>query len=172
MNEIKYQIVNIILLALLGSGIYWAFTTIDNGIYYDKNADIVSSSEQVEEVATEDQEVPLFDNTKTEPEKVTETTPEKIETTNPTLDKTSLINGLQKIVDADSIIRSGSKGDSATVIQKFLTIYFPEKNIVADGDFGPGTEKLIKEFQTKELNGGDGRVGPNTAKKMIEILKK
>ena len=66
MNEIKYQIVNIILLALLGSGIYWAFTTIDNGIYYDKNADIVSSSEQVEEVATEDQEAPLFDNTKTE----------------------------------------------------------------------------------------------------------
>ena len=62
MNEIKYQVINVILLALLGSGIYCAFTTIDNGISYDKNADLVVTTEITENPSVE--EVVLFENTK------------------------------------------------------------------------------------------------------------
>lgn len=163
MNEFKYQVVNIILLALLGFGIYWAFTTIDNGIIYDKDAVVDTKTEEL----LEEEEVILFENTKEDPIETIIEEPIKSININ-----TELINELQKIVTNNIILKKGSKGDYVVSVQKFLDIYFNDKNISADGDFGPGTEKFVKEFQKKELNGGDGRVGPNTAKKMIEVLKK
>ncbi len=164
MNEFKYQFVNIILLALLGFGIYWAFSTIDNGIVYDKDAVVAGNTE----VTTEDpEEVVLFDNTK--PAEGTETAEEPVE--EPTSNNAEIIAQLEALIDAKVIFKKGSNGEGVKTVQAFLDEYFTEKDITIDGDFGPGTEKLVKEFQTKELNGGDGRFGPNTGKKMVEVLK-
>lgn len=37
-----------------------------------------------------------------------------------------------------------------------------------DGDFGPGTERFVKEFQSRVRLTADGVVGPNTWTKMLE----
>ena len=40
------------------------------------------------------------------------------------------------------LLKVGSKGDDVKKLQTKL-------GTTADGDFGPGTEKLVKEWQTK-----------------------
>jgi peptidoglycan hydrolase-like protein with peptidoglycan-binding domain len=41
------------------------------------------------------------------------------------------------------ILKNGSKGEEVKALQAKL-------GLVADGNFGPGTEKAIKEWQTKK----------------------
>lgn len=166
MNEFKYQFVNFILLALLGTGIYWAFNTIDNGIVYDKDTTIAV----IEQITEPVEEIVLFDNTKPE---VTETTDEKpVEVETGTSSHKTLITQLQKLVDANVNINSGASGNNVGFVQDFLAVYFKDKDISIDKDFGPTTKGLVRDFQKAELNGGDGRVGPNTLKAMITWLKK
>jgi hypothetical protein len=49
----------------------------------------------------------------------------------------------------------GSKGDEVALLQKKL-------GVEADGDFGPVTEKAVKDFQSKHNLEPDGIVGPKT----------
>ena len=64
------------------------------------------------------------------------------------------------------ILKVGSKGEEVKKIQIKL-------GTTADGDFGPGTEKLVKEWQTKNGLTADGIVGDGTWKKMFpgEVIK-
>lgn len=57
------------------------------------------------------------------------------------------------------ILKLGSKGEKVKLVQQFL-------KVLVDGDFGPGTEKAVKQWQ--KLNGlvVDGIVGPSTTIKM------
>jgi putative chitinase len=57
------------------------------------------------------------------------------------------------------ILKLGSKGPEVQKLQSFL-------GIVADGSFGPGTEKALKEWQTKSGLTADGIAGPATLAKM------
>jgi hypothetical protein len=52
-------------------------------------------------------------------------------------------------------LKNGSRGSDVKVLQGFL-------GIAADGDFGPGTEKAVKKWQTQNNLTADGIVGPNT----------
>jgi hypothetical protein len=54
-------------------------------------------------------------------------------------------------------LKSGSKGNSVKKVQKFL-------GINADGDFGPGTEKAVKAFQSANKLKSDGIVDSITFK--------
>lgn len=54
-------------------------------------------------------------------------------------------------------IKLGSKGDTVKKLQKAL-------NLTVDGDFGPKTDKAVREFQTKNKLTVDGIVGNNTWK--------
>lgn len=45
---------------------------------------------------------------------------------------------------------------------------YPSTPMSVDGDFGPGTEKFVKEFQSRVRLTADGVVGPNTWRKMYE----
>lgn len=175
MNELKYQITQIVFLVLLGLGAYWAFTHLDDGISYTRD-EIVTVAQNTD--ATPDETINVIDNeTVLSAGEDTELAPpvNDIEVVvNPTdsnSGNSDLIDDLQKIVDADIIMKSGSNGTRVGSVQKFLDLYFSDKDVVADNDFGPGTTRLVKEFQTKELNGGDGRVGPNTLKEMIKWLE-
>lgn len=174
MNELKYQITQIVFLVLLGLGAYWAFTHLDNGISYTRD-EIVTVAQNTDIVP--DETISVIDN-----ETLLTATGEEIESNIPaeddevvitpssSNDNEDLISDLQKIIEADIIMKSGSNGTRVGSVQKFLDLYFEDKDVVADNDFGPGTTRLVKEFQTKELNGGDGRVGPNTLKEMIKWL--
>ena len=54
-------------------------------------------------------------------------------------------------------IKVGSKGESVKKVQKFL-------GLKSDGDFGPGTEKAVKAFQTANKLKADGIVDSITLK--------
>jgi peptidoglycan hydrolase-like protein with peptidoglycan-binding domain len=54
-------------------------------------------------------------------------------------------------------IKVGSKGESVKKVQKFL-------GLKSDGDFGPGTEKAVKAFQTANKLKADGVVDSITFK--------
>ena len=58
-------------------------------------------------------------------------------------------------------VRLGSKGPTVQAVQEAL-------GLGADGIFGPGTEKAVKEWQEKQGLAADGIVGPNTIKEMLK----
>lgn len=58
------------------------------------------------------------------------------------------------------LLKVGSKGDDVKKLQTKL-------GTNADGDFGPGTERLVKEWQTKNGLTSDGIVGDGTWTKMF-----
>tara|TARA_Y100000389_G_scaffold39193_1_gene33606 strand:- start:10702 stop:11583 length:882 start_codon:yes stop_codon:yes gene_type:complete len=53
------------------------------------------------------------------------------------------------------ILKKGSKGKEVKELQEFL-------DILSDGDFGPGTEKAVKKWQSDNKLVADGIVGPKT----------
>jgi len=57
------------------------------------------------------------------------------------------------------LLKNGSKGTDVAALQKFL-------GLTADGNFGPGTEKAVKDWQAKNGLAADGIVGPGTWAKM------
>jgi len=57
------------------------------------------------------------------------------------------------------LLKIGSKGNDVISLQKFL-------GLAADGDFGPGTDKAVKDWQTKNGLTADGIVGDATWAKM------
>jgi peptidoglycan hydrolase-like protein with peptidoglycan-binding domain len=57
------------------------------------------------------------------------------------------------------LLRRGTRGDVVMKLQRKLAID-------ADGKFGPGTEKAVKEYQQANGLKADGLVGPNTLDKM------
>jgi putative chitinase len=57
------------------------------------------------------------------------------------------------------ILKVGSKGDLVKKLQEKL-------GLAADGNFGPGTEKSVKDWQAKNGLTADGVVGPATLAKM------
>lgn len=177
MNEIKYQITQLLFLGLLGFGGYWAITHLDGGVVYSRD-NIVSQEEvlAIESIDSSASAGETIDSTEessaavvTEDESPVEPVVESsVVVVNSNAD---LISDLQDIVDTGSIFKKGATGDRVKTVQRFLDVYFTDRDVSADGDFGPGTERLVREFQRAELGGGDGRIGPNTAKKMIETLK-
>ena len=61
--------------------------------------------------------------------------------------------------DTPPVLKKGSKGEWVKKMQKVL-------GATPDGDFGPGTEKAVKEWQSKNGLTADGVVGPKTLAKM------
>lgn len=62
------------------------------------------------------------------------------------------------------ILQKGSNGDNVKTLQRVLNRVM-NANLVEDGDFGPATEKAVKEFQkkhAKECGEADGIVGAKT----------
>ena len=82
-----------------------------------------------------------------------------------------LVSSLERLQESNIILSSGSSGSRVGIVQEFLDVYFSDRDITVDNDYGPTTTRLVREFQTTELTGGDGRVGPNTLRAMIQWLE-
>ena len=65
-----------------------------------------------------------------------------------------------KGVDMTAVLNVGSTGDTVKAVQEFL-------GIGADGIFGRGTKRAIKQWQASKGLTADGVVGPATLKKMF-----
>jgi putative chitinase len=58
------------------------------------------------------------------------------------------------------VLRRGSRGEGVKIMQEAL-------GIGADGIFGPGTERALKKWQTKNGLAADGIAGPKTLEKLL-----
>ena len=68
------------------------------------------------------------------------------------------------------ILQIGSSGSEVKTLQTNLNTVLGVK-LTVDGDFGPATENAVKTFQKKYKLSVDGVWGPNSQKKMDEVLK-
>ena len=66
-----------------------------------------------------------------------------------------------EILDDIGVLRKGSRGEGVKIMQKAL-------GISADGVFGPGTEKALKEWQAANGLTPDGIAGPATFGKLMD----
>lgn len=186
MENLKFTLFSIFIIALLGLGGYWAFTTIESGSSHvdsEKQKELENINEELtkentqlkkelsllqaeeEQVQKEETVAPVVETPKAE-------TP-KTETPKPTvtaLKYQSLINEIQKLVDKGIQLDSKSEGTAVGSIQKFLNIYNNTSNKV-DNDYGPSTITAVKNFQKTQGLTADGNTGPGTMKKMISWLK-
>lgn len=64
-------------------------------------------------------------------------------------------------IDYNQTVRKGSRGVLVQEVQEKLNIE------PADGIFGPGTERIVKQWQSSNGLVADGIVGPNTLKKLL-----
>jgi hypothetical protein len=180
MNELKYQITQILFLVLLGFGAYWAFTHLDDGVTYSRD-EIVTQREDTqrpdeivnvienENIVSAGSKAPTDESNQNLPVNVDPIEQEQTESSNAINEE--LILELERLEESRIIMSSGSSGSRVGTVQEFLSIYFSDRNITIDNDYGPTTTRLVLEFQTTELNGGDGRVGPNTLKAMVQWLE-
>ena len=65
------------------------------------------------------------------------------------------------ILDDIGVLRKGSRGEGVKIMQEAL-------GISADGVFGPGTERALKEWQAANGLTADGIAGPATFGKLLE----
>jgi putative chitinase len=63
-------------------------------------------------------------------------------------------------IDDIGVLRKGSKGEGVKMMQEAL-------GVGADGAFGPGTERALKEWQTANGLTADGIAGPKTLEKLL-----
>ena len=63
-------------------------------------------------------------------------------------------------VDDIGVLRKGCKGEGVKMMQEAL-------GIGADGDFGPGTERALKQWQIDNGLSADGIAGPKTLEKLL-----
>lgn len=68
----------------------------------------------------------------------------------------------------DGSLKRGSKGNKVKELQTKLNKV--GNNLVVDGSFGSATEKAVKAFQKKYGLTVDGIAGPNTIKKLDEVI--
>jgi len=64
-------------------------------------------------------------------------------------------------LDDIGVLRKGAKGEGVKMMQEAL-------GIGADGDFGPGTERALKEWQAANGLVADGIAGPATLGKLLD----
>ena len=70
---------------------------------------------------------------------------------------------------SSSVLRKGSKGENVKTLQRNLNAAIGA-GLGVDGDFGSGTERAVKNFQSKYGLSADGIVGPATQKKLSEVV--
>jgi hypothetical protein len=70
---------------------------------------------------------------------------------------------VRQAISAKPILRRGSKGTAVRRLQQGLRTKFPAyARIAVDGDFGPATDRAVREFQRRSGLAADGVVGART----------
>ncbi|HAA57217.1 MAG TPA: hypothetical protein DCE42_20795 [Myxococcales bacterium] len=78
---------------------------------------------------------------------------------------TNVAPRLRSDVANGKFIRRGEKGECARELQQLLVRN--GINVTVDGDFGPGTERALKQFQASKGMQADGIVGPKTLEALL-----
>lgn len=200
MDNFKFIIFSIIIIALLGLAGFWAVSSLESGsdhVYNQEFKDLKDKNEELEkQIANLSRENDLLKTEKETSQKISDTAQvdsnPKPEDTLPVTPKTTtnttkssnttttskissykyqtLINELQKLVDNNTYLKLKSEGPAVGSVQKFLNIYKPN-SIKVDNDYGVTTVNIVKEYQKSQKLNADGEVGQGTLKNMINWLK-
>lgn len=168
MNEFKFQITTFLLVALLAFGGYWAFTSLDRGVTYNRSETVASLSNDTEEITEDPGEISVVEESQREEtpseETPTEETPQELSE-----DLQDLADRLQGLIDDDIYMKDGSRGTRVGTVQEFLNLYLDTQSSV-DNQYGPGTIERVRSFQQSEGLSADGLAGPATYEQMLEVL--
>jgi murein L,D-transpeptidase YcbB/YkuD len=167
MNEFKFQLSTIVLVALLAFGAYWAFTNLDTGVRYQRDDIVISDPETDSE-----EEVVLQNDNTTDVVVEQEQTDVPDPTPAPSLseEQQTLLAELEDLIVDDIYMREGSRGTRVGTVQNFLNLYLDTESSV-DNQYGPGTRSRVRQFQEQEGLTADGLAGPSTYGAMIDVLE-
>ena len=175
MENFKFILFSIIILAVLVLFGYWAIVTIEPGnvvVERQKQAELEQHNQELKkEVADLKNQLRSLQNTQPAETAPTSTPSATIATTPTSSKHQTLINDLQKLIDGNVFMKEKSQGTRVGTVQTFLNIYNNTSKLV-DNDYGPGTKTDVMNFQKAEGITVDGEAGPGTFRKMIEWLKK
>jgi len=173
MENFKFILISIIIIAGMSLLGYWAVRTIEPGDAFVSKQKQIALEEKNQELEKEvrilKNQLAALEPKEAEKPVVTPTTPTKPTTV--TYKHQSLINDLQKLVTDKVFMKEGSQGTRVGTVQTFLNIYNKTSKKV-DNDFGAGTKTDLIIFQKAEKITADGEAGPTTFQKMIDWLKK
>ena len=173
LEKLKFILFSVIILAILALLGYWAFSSLQSGSEHLANQKIeeLTLENKALKKEMEDLTNELYIYKPKEKEQEEEIKPEA-EPVEPIAHKNQdLINELQKLVDANILMKLKSSGTRVGTVQRFLNIYNNTSSSV-DNDYGAGTETKVKAFQKDQGIVADGEAGAGTFRKMIEWLKK
>ena len=178
METFKSIITSVIIFGIIAVGGYWAVTTIEPGGVHivrqsqkkiedsikklEKELEQVKSELNLLTTRYEEQTQIILDNN----QELLNPSDNKTEQTNTGSQNQELINALQKLVDDNVLMKSGSRGSRVGTVQQFLNIY-NNANRKIDNDYGLTTKNLIIQFQKDQGLTQDGEAGPSTFRKMI-----
>jgi murein L,D-transpeptidase YcbB/YkuD len=183
MQNFKFTLVILIILAILVLGGYWAFSTLESGPeHFSRKVDTQLDSEAEEEILAEvkKEEIviePIVPIEEKKEEKV-EIKKEAVKEITKEVEKKEisskyeeLITSLEKLITDNVYMKKGSKGTRVGTVQNFLNIYNKTSSRI-DNDYGEATISAIKKFQKEQGLVADGEAGKNTFEKMVSWLEK
>lgn len=177
MDKLKFILLSIVVLSLLGLLGYWAVMTIQSGTEYQASKELKDLRKENEDfiIEVENLKNEIGDLESQVKEKTVGTTVLPVDTSKSTpvvaYKYQTLINELQKLADGNILMKLKSGGTRVGTVQQFLNIYNNTSNKI-DNDYGAGTEKTVATFQKDQGLTGDGQAGKSTFLKMLDWLKK
>ncbi len=183
MENLKFWLTTVLMLALLGGLGYFAFTSIDSGSEHvdrQKIKELESENQDLsEQVAELEKKLERYEPKVVEEPFSRNEAPVETEVSKPTTKPTTttsykydkLIQELEELVQENIQMKLKSRGTRVGTVQNFLNLYNNTNNKV-DNDYGESTKKAVSAFQKAVGLTASGEAGTATFNKMIEWLKK
>ncbi len=183
MDNLKFILISVFALGVVGLGGYWALITMQSGsdhVNIQKIKTLETENEelkqQVEKLNTLLVATPTTTPVATEPVKTPEkpataTPPVKKPTTLTTYKNQTLINELQKLANAGTVLKLKTASPAVGSVQKFLNLYNKTSKRI-DNDYGASTKTAVAAFQKAQGLTASGEAGKATFTKMVAWLKK
>ncbi len=181
MENFKFTLFLIVVLAILVSIGYWGFSTIESGSSHVNGQEIIKltklNKNLTSEISNLTKQINLLqaqieEKNQTITEQQSTIKKETIQKTTTTSSKyRSLINDLQKLISSNILMKKGSTGTRVGTVQKFLNIYNKTSHRI-DNDYGNATKSYVEHFQRNERITADGEAGPGTFRRMISWLNR
>lgn len=178
MENFRFAITSIIILALIGFALYWAVMTIQSGTEHNTSREIKQLENENADLKKENKK--LKDDLVALEQELENLKPKDLEKeqsiniqNNPpviTPEHKAIIDELKELVADNISLKLKSRGTRVGTIQKFLNIYNKTSNKV-DNDYGATTQNSVKAFQKDQGLPADGEAGVSTFNKMISWLE-
>lgn len=180
MENFKFTLITIVGLGLLSLLGYWAITSIQSGSAHvsdQKIKELEIENEALKGELAKFQSDPSSSGNNTKVENSTKENVVNEPSAKPDVPVTpiintnqSLINDLQKLADAGTVLRLKSTGPAVGSVEKFFNIYNKTSNKI-DNDYGASLKNAVLAFQKAQGLPVTGEIGVKTLTKMVTLLK-